>query len=54
MEQIVAGWWHPVASNMALDIIHRAMPHELLQCLAWPSKWSAMEVHLFVATAFFV
>ena len=32
-ERVVARWRRPVASNMALDIIHWAMPHELLQCL---------------------
>jgi hypothetical protein len=33
MEQVVARWWHLVASDMALDILHQAMPHELLECL---------------------
>jgi hypothetical protein len=33
-EQVVARWWRPVASDMALvDILHWAMLHELLQCL---------------------
>ncbi len=32
-EQVVAQWRRLVASHMALDILHRAMPHELLQCL---------------------
>jgi hypothetical protein len=32
-EQVAAQWRHPVASNMALDILHWVMPHELLQCL---------------------
>ena len=32
-KQVVAQWWRPVASNMALDILHWAVPHESLQCL---------------------
>jgi hypothetical protein len=32
-ERVVAQWRHLVASDMALDILHRAMPHESLQCL---------------------
>ena len=32
-EQVVARWRHLVASDMALDILHRAMPRESLQCL---------------------
>ncbi len=32
-EQVNARWRRPVASDMALDILHWAMPHELLQCL---------------------
>ena len=32
-EQAVARWRCLVAFNMALDILHRAMPHESLQCL---------------------
>ena len=32
-EQVVAQWQHPVASNVAVDMLHRAMPHVLLQCL---------------------
>ncbi len=33
-EQAVARWQRLVASNiMALDNLHRAMPHESLQCL---------------------
>ena len=33
MEQVVARWRRPVASSMALDILHRAMLHESRQCL---------------------
>ena len=32
-ERAVAQWWRLVASDMALDILHRAMLHESLQCL---------------------
>jgi hypothetical protein len=28
-EQVVAQWWHPVASEVALDMPHRAMPSVL-------------------------
>jgi hypothetical protein len=30
-EQIVARWWHPVASRVALDMLHRAIPSVLLR-----------------------
>jgi hypothetical protein len=32
-EQVNVQWQRPVASNMALDILHWAMSHDLLQCL---------------------
>ncbi len=32
-EQVVTRWWRPVASSVALDMLHQAMPHVLLQCL---------------------
>ncbi len=32
-ERVVARWRRQVASDMALDILHWAMPHESLQCL---------------------
>jgi hypothetical protein len=31
MEQVVARWWLPGASSVALDLLHQAMPHSLLQ-----------------------
>jgi hypothetical protein len=37
-EQVAAQWWCLVASNMALDILHRAMLHEALQCLRMAIK----------------
>ncbi len=30
-EQVVARWWLPGASSVALDLLHRAMPRSLLQ-----------------------
>ena len=33
MERVVNQWQRPVASDLALDILHRAMPRALLQCL---------------------
>ena len=32
-EQVVTRWRRPVASGVALDMLHRAMPHVLLQRL---------------------
>jgi hypothetical protein len=32
-ERVVAQWQRLVSSNMALNILHWAMPHESLQCL---------------------
>jgi len=32
-ERVVARWWHPVASSVALDMLHWEMMHVLLQCL---------------------
>ena len=32
-EQVVARWRRPVAPGVALDMLHRAMPHVLLQRL---------------------
>jgi hypothetical protein len=37
-ERVVAQWRRPVASDMALDILHWDMPHELLQCLRMAIK----------------
>ncbi len=37
-EQVVAQWQRLVASNMALDILHWVMLHELLQCLRMAIK----------------
>jgi len=32
-ERVVAQWWHPVASGVALNMPHCAMLHVSLQCL---------------------
>jgi hypothetical protein len=32
-ERVVARWQRPVASDAAMDMLHRAMPHALLQRL---------------------
>ena len=37
-EQKVTRWRHPMASDMALDILLWAMLHELLQCLRMAIK----------------
>jgi hypothetical protein len=37
-EQVVAQWRRLVASDMALNILHRAMLHESLQCLRMAIK----------------
>jgi hypothetical protein len=52
-EQVVARCRRPVASGVALDMPHWAMPSVLLQCTAADIETAGREVHLFVATAFF-
>jgi hypothetical protein len=37
----------PVASGVALDILHQAMPSVFLQCTCMATKWPATEVHFF-------
>jgi hypothetical protein len=37
-EQVVARWRLPGASSVALDLLHRAMPHSLLQCVRMAIK----------------
>ena len=37
-ERVVARWQHPVASDVALDILHQAMPRALLQRLRMTIK----------------
>jgi hypothetical protein len=32
-ERVVARWWHPVASGVALDMLHQVMPHLAIQRL---------------------
>ena len=38
MERVVAQWQPPVASDVALDMLHRAIPHALLQRLCMTIK----------------
>jgi hypothetical protein len=52
-ERVVARWRRPVASRVALDMLHWEMPHYRFNASTWPSKWPATEVHSFVAAAFF-
>jgi hypothetical protein len=37
-ERVIARWRRPVASGVALDMLHRAMPHVLLQRLTMAIK----------------
>jgi len=37
-ERVVARWRRPVASGVALDMLHQAMPHVLLQSLTMAIK----------------
>jgi hypothetical protein len=38
MEQVVPQCWRPVASRVALDMLHWAMPRSLLQCIRMAIK----------------
>ena len=40
-EQVVVRWRRPVASGVALDMLHWAMPHVALQCLHMAIKMSS-------------
>jgi hypothetical protein len=40
-KQVVAQWWCPVASGVALDMLHQTIPHVLLQCLRMTIKMSS-------------
>jgi hypothetical protein len=42
---ILARWRRPVASNEALDLLHRAIR---TGALPWPSKWPALQVCLLI------
>jgi hypothetical protein len=52
-ERVVARWWHPVASNVALDILNRVMPHELLQCLRMAIEMTCNGGEFVCVAAFF-
>jgi hypothetical protein len=53
-EQVVAQCQCPVASKVALDMPHWAMPSVLLRRTPWPSKCPADEVHLFIIVDFVI
>jgi hypothetical protein len=46
--QVLARWWHPVASSEALDVLHQGMRPALYRCIAM-----AIEI-VFDLPAFFV
>jgi hypothetical protein len=50
MERVIAQWWRPVASEVALDMPHWAMPSlsPRSTAMAIKSKWPTREVHLFI------
>ena len=52
MEQVVAQWQHPVASGVALDMLHQAMLHVSLQHLRMAIEWPATEAHSLVVIDF--
>jgi hypothetical protein len=54
MEQVVTQWRCPVASEVALDMLHQAMPSVLPGAPLWPLKWPTMEVHLFIIVDFVI
>jgi hypothetical protein len=45
MEQVVTRRRHPVASRVALDMLHQAMPSVLFKRTCMAIKWPATEVH---------
>jgi hypothetical protein len=51
-EQVVAQWWHPVASGIALDMLHWAMLHVSLQHIHIASKMAFDRGTFFVTIAF--
>ena len=51
-EQVLAQWWHPVASSEALDLLHRAMREVLYCCIVMAIKM-ASKVGAFVIVALF-
>ncbi len=52
-EQVVAQWRLPGASSVALDLLHRAMPHSWLQCVRMAIKM-ACDGGLFVIVDFII
>ncbi len=45
-EQVVAQWWRPVASIVALDMLHWRCASYRTGGLPWPSKWPMTEEHV--------
>jgi hypothetical protein len=54
IEQVVAQWWHPVASGVALDMLHWVMLSVSLGAPPWPSKRPENEAHLLISAYFFL
>jgi hypothetical protein len=54
MERVFARWRRPVASGVALDMPHQAMPFVLHRCTAMAIKWPVTEVHLIAVITSFV
>ena len=52
-EQMLAQWWHPVASSEVLDILHWAMRLVLYRCIAMAIK-TASKVGVFYHHCLFV
>jgi hypothetical protein len=53
-EQVVAQWQHPVASGIALDMLHQAMHFVWHWCTTMTIKATGDEVHLLIAAYFFL
>ena len=50
--RILAQWWHPVASDEALDVLHRVM-HSALYCLVRMAIEMARKVGAFFLSSIF-
>jgi hypothetical protein len=49
LEQVLAQWWHPVASSEALDLLHWAMRVVLYRRIAMAIKTANFVVYLLIA-----
>ncbi len=54
MEQVIARWWRPVAPEVALDMLHWAMPSVLLRRICKAFETAATEVHFDVIVDFVI